>query len=142
MPPATSAIAPATAISQVDVATIHLRFLESVQRDLRLSVARVRAYLVGNANVNTNGSGSGDDAEEVREGDERTAQILLDHVVDRILGSYERWSEAVRRFGRGGAGPADVDILNAARLKEMLRDVCGNTDGFGDVYYRGGDEKT
>ncbi|KAF8903509.1 Sec34-like family-domain-containing protein, partial [Gymnopilus junonius] len=123
-----------TAASQPDISTIHLHFLESVQRDLPLSVARVRAYLVGNSKADTTTSSGeskgGGTSRDNKEGDERTVQILLDHVVDRILGSYERWGEAVRRFARGGAG---VDVLSSTKLKEMLRGVCGDTNGFGVV---------
>ena len=84
-----------------------------------------------------NGSGSRVDefaaGGENKEGDERTVQILLDHVVDRILGSYERWSDALRRSGKAfDAG----DVLTSGRLREMLREVCGDTPGFVGGYRR------
>lgn len=88
---------------------LHLHFLEALQRDLRGSVARVRLYLE----------------------DERTVKILLEHVLERVAGAYERWGDASALLTQGVPGGAGVEILSAARLRETLRDVCGDSGGHG-----------
>ena len=101
--PAASAPAPNLEPLREQAPAIHLRFLEALQRDLRGNVARVRLYLE----------------------DERTVKILLEHVVEHVLGVYERWSESAARLAAGVRG-AGVEVLSTARLRETLRDVCGD----------------
>ncbi|KDR66382.1 hypothetical protein GALMADRAFT_259460 [Galerina marginata CBS 339.88] len=113
--------------TQTDLPTLHLRFLEALQRDLRSGVARIRLYL----------------------SEERTVRVLLEHVVERVMGAYERWGEAVG-VGVGGAagtgasarrgkgeGEGEMEVLSSARLREILRDVCGDSGlsfaGYGRV---------
>ena len=88
---------------------MHLRFLEALQRDLRSGVARVRLYLE----------------------DERTVRVLLEHVVERVSQTYERWGEVIMQMqgsGGGGSRQGDLEILSSSRLREVLRDVCGDAN--------------
>jgi hypothetical protein len=115
VPPSTAAPPTASAAPPPDLQalraaapTVHLRFREAVQRDLRGHVARVQLYLE----------------------DGRTVKILLEHVMERVAGAYERWGEAVARLAVGGSGwQVEVDVLSPARLKEVLRDVAGDVEG-------------
>ncbi|KAF9559048.1 Sec34-domain-containing protein [Agrocybe pediades] len=94
---------PATSTTS-DLPTLHLHFLEAVQRDLRSGVARIRLYL----------------------SDERTVRVLLEHVVERVASAYDRWGEAVGRLPPAAlASTGNVEVLSPARLKEVLRDVVG-----------------
>lgn len=92
-----------------DLPTIHLRFLDAVQRDLRAGVVRIRRYIA----------------------DERTVRVLVDHVVERVAGCYERWGDVVVSGGGVGGsgrnGAPGVDILSSARLREVLREVCAES---------------
>ncbi|KAF8965587.1 Sec34-like family-domain-containing protein [Flammula alnicola] len=108
VPPTAAGPAPNLQSLRDEAPSVHLRFLEALQRDLRGGVARVRLYLE----------------------DERTVKVLLEHVVERISGTYERWGEGMRRVGGGSGydgGQGDMDILNSSRLREVLRDVCGDS---------------
>lgn len=87
--------------------SVHLRFLEAVQRDLRGHVARVQLYLE----------------------DGRTVKILLEHVMERISNAYERWGESIARLSVGASNwQAELDVLSPARLQEVLRDVSGDVN--------------
>lgn len=100
---AASAPAPASLQSLKDEAPeVHRRFLEAVQRDLRDGVWRVRLYL----------------------GDERTAKVLIEHIVARALDAYESWGDSVRVLFKEQL-PGDLDILSSAKLTELLRDAGG-----------------
>ncbi|KAF9478351.1 Sec34-domain-containing protein [Pholiota conissans] len=105
--PAGAAAAPASANVQSlrdEAPTIHLRFLEAVQRDLRSNVARVQLYLE----------------------DGRTVKILLEHVMERISYAYEHWGESIARLAVGAPKQMEVEVLNLSRLKEMFRDILGD----------------
>jgi hypothetical protein len=95
--------APASLQSLKDEAPeVHRRFLEAVQRDLRDGVWRVRLYL----------------------GDERTAKVLIEHIVARASDAYESWGDSVRVLFKEQL-PGDLDILSSAKLNELLRYVSG-----------------
>ncbi|KAF9526898.1 Sec34-domain-containing protein [Crepidotus variabilis] len=104
-PPPTASrepIATAGANSQA----LEAHFLESLQRDLRSGVARVKLYLE----------------------DERTVKILLEHVVDRISDVYERFGDSMFTAKSSGAGSGEgLDILSSSRLKDMLKEACGDS---------------
>ena len=68
--------------------------------------------------------------------------MLLEHVVERVSQAYERWGEVVMPMqGAAGSGggfgshQGDLKILSSSRLREVLRDVCGDANlsfvGFG-----------
>ena len=83
----------------------HLHFLEAVQRDLRSSVARVRLYLE----------------------DERTVRVLLEHVVERVGTAYELFGDALLGMKRAGLGSGDIEVMGSSALRDVLRDVCGDS---------------
>ncbi|CAA7260828.1 unnamed protein product [Cyclocybe aegerita] len=108
---ATSLITTSTAITPQIIQELatsapktHLLFLEAIQRDLRSAVARVRLYLE----------------------EERTARVLLEHVVERVSAVYDRFGEGLGRVGLvyKGTGEGGVDLMVPAKLREMLREVC------------------
>jgi hypothetical protein len=110
-PPATATEIPNLKALKDQAPTIHLQFLEALQRDLRSGVARVRLYLE----------------------DERTVRVLLEHVVERVSQAYERWGEVMMPMqGAAGSGSSggfgshqgDLKILSSSRLREVLREVC------------------
>jgi hypothetical protein len=111
-PPATATEIPNLKVLKDQAPTIHLQFLEALQRDLRSGVARVRLYLE----------------------DERTVRVLLEHVVERVSQAYERWGEVMMPMqgaaGGGGFGShhGDLKILSSSRLREVLREVCGDAN--------------
>lgn len=105
--PAAAALAPAPSPATLqewkgEAPEVHRRFLEAVQRDLRDGVWRVRLYL----------------------GDERTAKVLIEHVVARVSDSYERWSDSVRALFKEQL-PGELDILSSARLSDLLKQAIG-----------------
>lgn len=81
------------------------RFFETLQRELRQSVSKVRLYL--------------DDA--------RTVKVLLEHIVGRIEVVYERFGDAmfaVKQLDAGRAGEEQVEIVSSSGLRDILREVC------------------
>ena len=59
--------------------------------------------------------------------------MLLEHVVERVSQAYERWGEVMMPMqGAGGSGfgshQGDLKILSSLRLREVLRDVCGDAN--------------
>lgn len=81
---------------------VNRRFLEAVQRDLRDGIWRVRLYL----------------------GDERTAKVLVEHILARISDGYEQWGDSVRLLFKEQL-PGDLDIMSSARLDDLLRSTTG-----------------
>ncbi|KAF9050510.1 Sec34-like family-domain-containing protein [Panaeolus papilionaceus] len=90
--------------SMDQISNVQLAFMQAIQRDLRASSGRIRLYLE----------------------DERTARVLLDHVVDRIVDEYVAWRGVVAK-GDSTLLPAGVDFLAPAKLRETLREVCGDS---------------
>lgn len=81
------------------------RFFESLQRDLRSSITKVKLYL--------------DDA--------RTVKVLLEHVVGMIEVMYERFGDAmfsVKQAGVGSEEKEQVEVISSSGLREILREVC------------------
>ena len=58
--------------------------------------------------------------------DERTVKILLEHVMERVAGVYEHWGDASALLAQSAPGESTIEVLSAARLRETLRDVCGD----------------
>jgi hypothetical protein len=112
-PPATATEIPSLKALKSQAPMIHLQFLEALQRDLRSGVARVKLYLE----------------------DERAVRVFLEHAVGRV--SKLRWGEVMMLVqgaagGGGGGGfeshQGDVEIVSCLRLREVLRDVCGDAN--------------
>lgn len=74
-------------------------FQETCQRDLHLSVARLRLYLE----------------------DDRTVHVLLKHVQDRIAEEYAEFSEVV---GKEYGGALKNELWSEEGLRVLLHDVC------------------
>jgi len=84
------------------------QFFEALQRDLRPSVAKVKLYLDG----------------------ARTVKVLLEHIVSRIENLYERFGDAMfsaKQVGVSSAEEEQVEILSSSGLREILREVCGDS---------------
>jgi hypothetical protein len=115
LPPLPATAAPIQTLQSLkdQAPTIHLQFLEALQRDLRAGVARVRLYLE----------------------EERMVRVLVEHVVEQVSGAYERWGEAMTRVqgpaaagARFNNGLGDVEMLSSSRLREVLMEVCGDAN--------------
>ena len=60
-------------------------------------------------------------------------RVLVEHVVERVSQTYERWGEVmmpVQGAAGGGFGSrqGDLETLSSSRLREVLRDVCGDAN--------------
>lgn len=60
-------------------------------------------------------------------------RVLLEHVIERVSQAYERWGEAMMPVQGGGGGgfgsrQGDLEILSSLKLREVLRDVCGDAN--------------
>jgi len=59
-------------------------------------------------------------------------RVLVGHVVEHVSGTYERWGEAMATMQGGTAGAGlnngqgDLGMLSSSRMREVLRDVCGD----------------
>ena len=99
-----------TALPKLDVVLSEVphaqaRFFETLQRELRPSVSKVKLYL--------------DDA--------RTVKVLLEHVVGRIEAVYERFGDAmfaVKQLDAGRGGEEQVEIVSSSGLRDILREIC------------------
>jgi conserved oligomeric Golgi complex subunit 3 len=89
--------ASAAAAEQVDVG-----FRVACQRDLRAAAARLRLYLA----------------------DQRTVDVLLQHVRERLEDDYAVFRDVV--WGKGIA--SGEGVLSSEGLREMLREVCEELD--------------
>ena len=85
---------------------IQSHFLEALHRDLPSAATKVKYYL----------------------DDQRTVKILLEHVVGRIEAMYERFGDMIFAAKKAGVGSGmgEVEILSSSRLREILRDACGD----------------
>lgn len=81
-------------------------FLEALHRDLHSAATKVKYYL----------------------DDQRTVKILLEHVVGRIEVMYEKFGDMIFTAKKAGVGfeMGEVEILSSSKLREILRDVCGD----------------
>uniref|UniRef100_A0A8H7Y1U4 Conserved oligomeric Golgi complex subunit 3 n=1 Tax=Psilocybe cubensis TaxID=181762 RepID=A0A8H7Y1U4_PSICU len=119
----TGTAAAGTVTPDEDLGGMHTRFAESVQRDLRGNVARIRLYL-SDVDVDPNADGRDQDRGEGVHRDGRTARILIDHVLERVGECYERWGEAVLAFAGENRTQKKVEVMSRPRVREMLRDVA------------------
>ena len=62
-------------------------------------------------------------------------RVLVEHVVEHVSGAYDRWSEAMTRVQGSAAagtgfngGQGDLEMLSSSRLREVLREVCGDAN--------------
>ena len=84
---------------------LNLQFREACERDLRSDVNRLRLYLE----------------------DRRTVHVLLDHVQERVMEVYAGYRDLVMTMGGPGNSQAGQDVLSATLLRELLREVCGES---------------
>jgi len=82
---------------------VNRRFREACERDLRFDVNRLRLYLE----------------------DQRTVHVLLEHVQERIMEVYADYRDLV--MGMGKPSESGLDVLGATSLRELLREVCGES---------------
>ena len=82
---------------------LNLQFREACERDLRSDVNRLRLYLE----------------------DRRTVHVLLDHVQERVMEVYAGFRDLVMTMG--GPSSSGQDVLSATLLRELLREVCGES---------------
>jgi len=82
---------------------INLRFREACERDLRSDLNRLRLYLE----------------------DQRTVHVLLDHIQDRVMEVYAGYRDLVTVIGK--SSESGQDLLSVTSLRELLRDVCGDS---------------
>ena len=91
-------------VSEVD--GLNLRFRETCERELRSDVNRLRLYLE----------------------DQRTVHVLLDHIQERVLEVYAGYRDMVMAMMMGGlSGDSGQGVLSATLLRELLREVCGES---------------
>ena len=88
-------------ISKLD--GLNLQFRESCERDLRSDVNRLRLYLE----------------------DQRTVHVLLDLIQERVVEVYAGYRDMVMMMG--GPSNSGQDVLSVTLLKELLREVCGES---------------
>jgi conserved oligomeric Golgi complex subunit 3 len=106
---------------------LNAQFRAGVERDLRLNVGRVRLYL-GDADPggNTDSAPSTTSAGSfgaVHHG--RTARILINHIRDRMLETYEGFIDQVKEIVATGA--------NVEEAKRALREIEGSVGEVKDV---------
>ena len=90
-------------VSEVD--GLNLQFRETCERDLRSDVNRLRLYLE----------------------DQRTVHVLLDHIQERVMEVYAGYRDLVMTMMMGGPSNSGQDVLNVTLLRELLREVCGES---------------
>ena len=83
--------------------SLNLQFRETCERDLRSDVNRLRLYLE----------------------DQRTVHVLLDHIQERIIEVYAGYRDLVMTIG--GPSNSGRDVLSVTLLRELLREVCGES---------------
>jgi hypothetical protein len=88
-------------VSELD--GLNLQFRESCERDLRSDINRLRLYIE----------------------DQRTVHVLLDHIQERVVEVYAGYRDLVMMMG-GPSNPGQ-DVLSATLLRELLREVCGES---------------
>ena len=88
-------------VSELD--GLNLQFRESCERDLRSDVNRLRLYLE----------------------DQRTVHVLLDLIQERVVEVYAGYRDMVMMMG--GPSNSGQDVLSVTLLKELLREVCGES---------------
>lgn len=88
-------------VSELD--GLNLQFRETCERDLRSDVNRLRLYLE----------------------DQRTVHVLLDHIQERIIEVYAGYRDLVMMLG--GPRNSGQDVLSVTLLRELLREVCGES---------------
>ena len=88
-------------VSELD--GLNLQFRETCERDLRSDVNRLRLYLE----------------------DQRTVHVLLDHIQERIIEVYAGYRDLVTMIG--GPRTSGQDVLNVTLLRELLKEVCGDS---------------
>jgi len=88
-------------VSEVD--DLNLRFREACERNLRSDVNRLRLYLE----------------------DQRTVHVLLDHVQERVMHVYAGYRDLVMMMG--GSSKSGQDVLSVTLLRELLKEVCGES---------------
>jgi hypothetical protein len=89
-------------VSELDA--LNLQFRETCERDLRSDANRLRLYLE----------------------DQRTVHVLLDHVQERVMEVYAGYRDMVMMIG-GPNNSGQKDVLSATLLRELLREVCGES---------------
>jgi hypothetical protein len=82
---------------------LNLQFRETCERDLRSDVNRLRLYLE----------------------DQRTVHVLLEHIQERVVEVYAGYRDLVMTMG----GPSNfgVGVLSVTMLRELLKEVCGES---------------
>ena len=81
---------------------LNLRFRETCERDLRSDVNRLRLYLE----------------------DQRTVHVLLEHIQERVVEVYAGYRDLAMTMG----GPSNSGgVLSVTMLRELLREVCGES---------------
>ncbi|TFK66890.1 Sec34-domain-containing protein [Pluteus cervinus] len=95
-------------------------FRQSIDRDLRANVTRLRLYVE----------------------DDRAVRVLVAHVQDRIMDEYALFKDVVKKlyggYGGGGGGGgggreyferSEREWLTPVDLRRLMRDACGEEDG-------------
>lgn len=90
--------------SQSAAESLNRNFEEACGDDLRSNISQIRLYLE----------------------DERTVNVLLTHVLERITDEYTAFREVA---GSMYAGALRGKLASTVRLGERLRDACGLTVG-------------
>ena len=88
-------------VSELD--GLNLQFRETCERDLRSDVNRLRLYLE----------------------DQRTVHVLLDHIQERVIEVYAGYRDMVMMIR--GPSISGQDLLSVTSLRELLREVCGES---------------
>lgn len=131
-----------TALSNAtQIMALNAQFRAGVERDLRLNVGRIRLYLGdadpgGNPDSNPSTASAGS-VGAVHHG--RTARILINHIRDRTLETYEGFINQLKELAATGANVEETTRAlreieeSFGEVKDAVRAICLGDLGEADL---------